>query len=134
MTRTADPKAKSNRVVFVPKEPEQEKAARALKEWCIRNQKTINEVLSEMVFDFLKRHHWPETPGHSQFQITEFTNGQKPKLVCERCGAEGVPRLYEAVFISGRQLKECEECFKRAKEHKLVKKFLKVITATHRGC
>jgi hypothetical protein len=132
--RKADEKSKTFQIIMKPR-PEWEREVRAFKEIHKRNNFSISETIMEKaVRVFLREHHWPETPGHSQFQITEFTGDAQKKLVCERCGAEGVSRLYEAVFISGKQLKECEECFKRAKEHRLVKKFLKVITATYRRC
>lgn len=80
MTRHADPKAKTQRLILNAK-PEQEHKIRAFRELCARNQLSISDILFEKVEQFLKEHNWP--PGNSQtilpiFQPTGI--GSRPQI------------------------------------------------------
>jgi len=124
--RPPEAKAKSHQLIVKAK-PEEEVELAAFKELCARNGiKIRDEIFTRTIRPFLREHNWP--PGNSQTVIDVYTTTleEKKELICERCG-EKTEQLYEAMFISGKKLKECKNCFEHAKNKKLVKKFLRVM-------
>ena len=85
MTRYADYKSKTIRLVLIPKPGEEEKI-RAFKQLASRNGLKISRILFEKVEEFLKEHNWP--PGNSQTVMTVFLE--------DPISDESQPQVYEA--------------------------------------
>jgi len=129
VTRPPDSKSKTKQIVFLPKNPEDEKMAEDFKKLCIQDDLQIHDLMVEAISLVFRQHHFP--PGNPQLRLDIITQTElslQAPLTCERCQKTNVPVLYEAVFTSGKKLKECKKCFEAAKEHGLVKKFLRMIS------
>jgi hypothetical protein len=129
VTRPPDSKSKTKQIVFLPKNPEDEKMAENVKKLCLQDDLQIHDFMVEAIGLAFRQHHFP--PGNPQLRLDIITQTElslQAPLTCERCQKTNVPVLYEAVFTSGKKLKECKKCFDAAKEHGLVKKFLRMIS------
>jgi len=129
VTRPPDSKSKTKQIVFLPKNPEDEKMAENVKKLCLQDDLQIHDFMVEAIGLAFRQHHFP--PGNPQLRLDIITQTElslQAPLTCERCQKTNVSVLYEAVFTSGKKLKECKKCFEAAKEHGLVKKFLRMIS------
>lgn len=97
MPRKAKPDSKTSQLIVQSKTEEEEAKIKAFKEICNREDLYIRDVLFEKITEFLKSHGWPETPGHSQLQISEFSNGplRRTKNPCCVCGSESKFLVHE---------------------------------------
>jgi len=116
MPKIPNPKAKTLRLVLIPKE-NQEMKIRAFKEICARNGFKISDVLFERVESFLREHNWP--PGNSQTLLSSF--GAERSLTCFRCKKK-FRSLIRVEYISGLEAQTCRDCLETDKRRRVVKK------------
>jgi hypothetical protein len=93
-----------------------------------REGSSMSDFLMQELDQYVRLHE-PGNPQQRMDVIIETGHTYTAPLICGRCKKENVPVLYEAVFTSGLKLKECKTCFEAAKEHGLVKKFIRLIPA-----
>ncbi len=116
--KQADSKAKTKRVVLVPK-PHQEAACVAFKEWCTKNGLQVSDQLYELVLGHLAAHHWrkPGDIAHSQASITEYSKPGAGQQLHGLCGFKGcrAPAVGQGVFVqTGKAYKLCGDHFQIA--------------------
>lgn len=93
--RSPELKAKTDRLTLVPK-PGWEEKIRWFKEWCVRNNMQVSDVLYEKVEDMARLHGFPD--GHSQ---TRLDYADKPGFL---------PRWKTCRLSNGRLVKGCFVC------------------------
>jgi hypothetical protein len=116
--RELDPSSKSDRIVFIPKTPEEHTLSKNFKKLCNRDELQGHDALLEALNLFFKKHNW-EYGGNTQTTMNH--KFPLPQKICDVCH-KPVHELKRVLYVSGRIAFSCQQCLDKDKRRGVVKK------------